>query len=89
MAQAFIDEHPDRYQAIGDGDYVVTTFLDGTKHFVEVSFPGGRGPGLMDQAACGAKTPNWRDFETSRKMPMGGIVNCESCLDRYEESKNG
>jgi hypothetical protein len=74
---AWIDERPDRYRVIRDGDHVVMR-IGAYRHFIRVYTHGGRGIVPHPRAVCGHPMPtDW--CEHVKDFPMCGVVDCERC----------
>lgn len=75
------DEQPERFGTIEVGDYAVVRFLDGIRHFVQVTSLES-GPAIAREAACGTPTPphDGEDILNREQMVMAGVVDCPECL---------
>lgn len=78
----WIDNHPDRYEPIEEGDYVVVSGLNEQQHFVRCHLPAPQHVIPTSETVCGIKL----DPDSYREYRMGGIVDCDKCLDAMKEA---
>jgi hypothetical protein len=82
---AWVDEHPDRFMEIREGDYVGIRLNEGV-HFVRC-LQGPYGIGVVRETACGLSLPVDKFGVIGGGHPICGVVDCADCLEAMERVK--